>query len=114
MSQILGHCKLVDKLGKYLGGIIDGCPRRKEISTIVCSNLEKNLQGRKFKLLSKTARITLIQSTLSQIPLYHLHYYCLTKGEANRCDSIMANFLWQQSLDSKSPAMIAWKRICKI
>lgn len=73
MSKVLGNCKIVDGLGKYLGSINYGSSKGKKIVELIKNNMERRLQGWKSQLLSQVAKATLIQSTLSQIPLYHLH-----------------------------------------
>ncbi|KAF7843720.1 reverse transcriptase [Senna tora] len=74
--------------------------------------MHQKLTGWKASMLSQAARYTLIQSVLSAIPVYLLHFTRLTDKVANACNSLMNNFFWGSWDGKKSIHMIAWDKIC--
>ncbi|KAF7842619.1 BRASSINOSTEROID INSENSITIVE 1-associated receptor kinase 1 [Senna tora] len=76
---------VVDGLGKYLGGFIDGSTRDRKNYKIILDHLNKRLQGWKANMLSQAARCTLIQSGNSQtkpsISMISWHRICQPKKQ---------------------------------
>lgn len=95
----------VDKFSKYLGSHIDEAPRSRRIFEIIMEKLHDRLQGWKSNLLSQAARVVLIKSVLSSLPLYHLSYFRLSQIEAHKCDMVLSNFFWGNSQGKNSPHM---------
>ncbi|KAF7827206.1 reverse transcriptase [Senna tora] len=106
------NCNIVERLGKYLGGFIDGPSRDRENYKVILDHLTKQLQGWKANMLSQAARCTLIQSVLASIPIYYLQFTRLTRNEAARCDGMLSRFFLGHMQDKKATPMIAWNRIC--
>jgi hypothetical protein len=52
------------------------------------------LAGGKRLYLSKCGRITLIKSTLSNLPTYFMSFFSLTAGVANCIEKLQRDFLW--------------------
>ncbi|KAF7841322.1 reverse transcriptase [Senna tora] len=85
---------VVNHLGKYLGGFIEGPNPDKQNYALIMTYLQQRLTGWKSSMLSQAARYTLIQSVLESIPIYLMHFTVLTDKEARSCDSIINNFFW--------------------
>jgi hypothetical protein len=64
----------------YLDGIIE--------------KIERCLAGWKRLYLSKGGRITLIKSTLSNLPTYFMSLFPLPTSVANRIEKLQRDFLW--------------------
>jgi hypothetical protein len=44
--------------------------------------------------LSKGGRLTLLKSTISNLPMYHLPLFPIPVGVANRLNKLQMDFLW--------------------
>jgi hypothetical protein len=62
--------------------------------------------------LSKGARLTLINSTLSNIPTYYLPFFPIPVRVANRLDKIRKDFLWGGIGDEAKFHLVNWNKIC--
>jgi hypothetical protein len=51
-------------------------------------------------LFVKGSRITLIKSTLSNLPIYFLPFFPIPVGVANQIEKIQRDFLWEESVMS--------------
>ena len=56
--------------------------------------MERKLAGWKRLYLSKGGRVTLIKSTLSNLPTYFLSLFPVPASVANRIEKFQRNFLW--------------------
>jgi hypothetical protein len=74
--------------------------------------MERRLAGWKRMYLSKGARLTLIKSSLSNIPTYYLSLFPMPVRVANRLDKIQKDFLWGGIGDEKKFHLVSWKKIC--
>jgi hypothetical protein len=66
----------------------------------------------KGKLLNKTGRLTLINSVLSAVVIYHMIVFPLSKWAIKKIDRIRRNFLWYESEETRNVnCLINWKRV---
>jgi hypothetical protein len=66
----------------------------------------------KGKLMNKSGRLTLVNSVLSSIVLYHMIVFTLSKWEIKKIDKIGRNFIWQGSENAKEGhCLVNWKRV---
>jgi hypothetical protein len=63
--------------------------------------------------LSKGGKLTLLKSTLSNLPTYFLSLVHLPAGVAARLERIQRNFLWGGMGDSHSAHLVQWAKMCK-
>jgi hypothetical protein len=79
---------------KYLGMPLGA--RHKATSTWddIVVNMERRLASWQRLYLSKGARVTLIKSTLSNLPTYFLSLFSIPTRVANRFEKLQRNFLW--------------------
>ncbi|KAF7812121.1 putative ribonuclease H protein [Senna tora] len=101
------QCQIVDRLGKYLGGFIDGLARDRQNYKVILDHLTKRLQGWKAQLLSQAARCTLIKAVLTATPIYYLQFTKLNRKEVAHCDRVLSRFFWGHTPDK--PDHIAWR-----
>ncbi|KAF7824025.1 ribonuclease H [Senna tora] len=77
------NCVIMKRLGKYLGGFIDGPSRDRKNYNVILDHLTKRLQGWKANMLSQAACCTLIQSGHKQdkdaTPMIAWHRICQPK-----------------------------------
>jgi hypothetical protein len=74
--------------------------------------MERRLAGWKRIYLSKGARLTLINSTLSNILTYYLSLFPILMRVANRLDKIQKDFLWGGIGDEAKFCLVNWNKIC--
>jgi hypothetical protein len=75
-------------------------------------NMEYRLAGWKKLYLSKGGWLTLIKSTLSDLPTYYLSLFLILVGVANRIERLQTDFLWGCIGDEVKFHLVNWKRIC--
>ncbi|KAG2711915.1 hypothetical protein I3760_04G100300 [Carya illinoinensis] len=111
LSDILG-CKVSSLPMKYLGLPLGAPHKTKSIWDGIIEKIECRLAGWKRTYLFKGGRITLIKSTLSNIPTYFLSLFPLPVGVANRMDRIFRAFLWGGMENEKKLHLLKWDMIC--
>ena len=79
---------------KYLGLPLGAKFKDKTIWNPILEKMERRLMGWKRLYLSKGGRVTLIKSTLSNLPTYFLSLYPIPASVANRIKKLQRNFLW--------------------
>lgn len=66
------------------------------------------------KLLNAAARLALVNSVLSAIPIYMLTVLQLGKWAIKRIDKIRRDFLWKtKNDDAKAVCLVSWKNVCR-
>jgi hypothetical protein len=66
----------------------------------------------KGSLLTKTGRLTLVNSVLPSTVIYHMTTFQLSKWAIKQIDKICRNFLWTGSKDARGGnCMMNWKRV---
>lgn len=106
-------CNHSNDIGLYLGNYVDGPNNTHRSYTKFIETIQSRLQGWQRNLLSKSGRITLINSVLGSLASYYLSHISLTKQQANKCDSIINKFLWRHGLNKNCLHMVKWSGICK-
>jgi hypothetical protein len=61
--------------------------------------------------LSKGGRLTLIKSTLSNLPAYYLYLFPVHMSVANRIEKIQRDFLWGGMRDEQKMHLVSWNQI---
>jgi hypothetical protein len=62
--------------------------------------------------LSKGGRLTLLKSTLSNLPTYYLSLFPISLGMANRLDKLQRNFLWGGIENEAKFHLVNWNKNC--
>ena len=87
-------CKVGGLPSCYLGLPL-GAPFK---SVAVWDGVEERFQKRlamwKRQYISKGGRLTLIQSTLSSMPIYFMSFFCMPRKVRLRLEKIQRDFLW--------------------
>lgn len=96
---------------KFLGIPIAANPRRCSTWTPVVNALRKRLSSWSGRHLSTGGRVTLINSVLTNMPLY-LSFFKSPKKVAHEIVSIQRNFLWSGNSDAKKTCWIGWDKVC--
>ena len=93
LVAVLG-CKQGSLPVKYLGLPLGAKFKDKSIWNPILEKMERKLAGWKKLYLSKGGRVTLIKSTLSNLPTYFLSLFPIPTSVANRIARLQRNFLW--------------------
>ena len=93
LLNVLG-CKQGSLPMKYLGLPLGANFKDKTIWNPILEKMERKLAGWKRLYLSKGGRVTLIKSTLSNLPTYFLSLFPIPASVANRIKKLQLNFLW--------------------
>ncbi|KAG6631973.1 hypothetical protein CIPAW_13G126100 [Carya illinoinensis] len=96
---------------KYLGLSLGASFKASRIWDGVIEKVEKRLSGWKRLYLSKGGRLTLIKSTLSNLPTYYLSLFPLPVGVANRIEKLFRAFLWGSLGEENKFHLVNWQRV---
>ena len=94
LAAVLG-CKVAELPIIYLGLPLGSSFKDQTIWNGIIEKTEKRLAGWKRMYLSKGGRLTLIKSTLSNLPTYYLSLFPILVGVAHRIEKIQRDFLWE-------------------
>ena len=72
----------------------------------------KRLASWKSQYISKGGRLTLIQSTLSSLPIYCLSLFRLSVSICSRLEKIQREFMWSGGSLVKKTHLVNWKTVC--
>lgn len=102
-----------DRFGKYLGTpIIQGRVTKSTFAEIV-SKVRTKLQTWKMRVMSRTARLILIQSVISTIPYYYMQTGKIPESTVKELEKLNRDFLWGDSDGQKRIYPLAWKLVCR-
>ena len=97
---------------KYLGVPVD----KKRLCLTAWRPTKDKMRGKlspcQGKLLSIRGRTTLINSSLSSVPLYMLSFYRVPVGIRESMDSVRKNFLWNENEVKKKYHFVNWQVVC--
>jgi hypothetical protein len=75
-------------------------------------NMERRLANWQRLFLSKGARVTLIKSTLSNLPTYFLSLFSIPIRAANRFEKLQRDFLWGGIGEEFKYHLVRWDKVC--
>jgi hypothetical protein len=111
LADILG-CQTSTLPMKYLGLPLGAKFKSLDIWNPIVEKMERRLAGWKRIYLSKGGRLTLIKSTLSNLPTYFLSLFPIPATVAKRIEQIQRNFLWGSSAEEGKFHLVKWDQIC--
>jgi exonuclease III len=112
LAAFLG-CRVAGLPMKYLGLLLGAAYKAASIWNEVIEKMERRLAGWKKLYLSKGGRVTLIKSTLSNLPTNYLSLFLVPVSVANRIEKIQRDFLWGGMGDEPKMHLVNWDQICR-
>ncbi|KAG2723320.1 hypothetical protein I3760_02G165000 [Carya illinoinensis] len=97
----------------YLGLPLGAASRSLQIWDSVIEKVEKRLAGWKRLYLSKGGRVTLIKSTLSNLPTYFLSLFQIPTSVASRIEKLYRDFLWSGMGNEFKFHLVKWDKVCR-
>uniref|UniRef100_A0A2N9HBE7 Reverse transcriptase domain-containing protein n=1 Tax=Fagus sylvatica TaxID=28930 RepID=A0A2N9HBE7_FAGSY len=106
-------CKLSARPMTYLGIPLGTKFNFKTIWNPVIEKMERRLAGWKCLYLSKGGKLTLIKSTLSNLPTYFLSLFCIPSEVANHLEKLQRDFLWNGMGEQPKFHLVKWATVCE-
>ena len=110
LVKILG-CQQSSLPLKYLGLLLGASHKEETIWNPILEKMEQRLVGWKKLLLSKGGKVTLIKSTLSNLPIYFLSLIPIPVKVANCMEKLQRDFLWR-GIDAPKVPLVEWHKVC--
>jgi hypothetical protein len=112
LAGILG-CKQASLPMKYLGLPLGAKFKETTIWNPILEKMERRLAGWKRLYLSKGGKVTLIKSTLSNLPTYYLSLFPIPTAVAYRLEKLQRDFLWSGLGEEFKYHLVSWSKICE-
>ena len=96
----------------YLGLPLGANHKSLGVWDTVEDRFRKRLASWKTQYISKGGRLTLIQSTLSSLPIYCLSLFRMPASICSRLEKIQREFLWSGNSLAKKTHLVNWKTVC--
>jgi hypothetical protein len=97
---------------KYLGLPLVAPFKAKSSWDEVVGKIERRLASWKQLYLSKGGRVTLIKSTISNLPTYFLSLFPIPSSVANRIEKLHRDFLWGGTGEEFKFYLVNWSKVC--
>ena len=105
-------CKVGSLPTTYLGLPLGAKHKALSMWDSVEERFRKRLASWKLQYISKGGRATLIRSSLSSLPIYHLSLFRAPLKVCARLERIQRQFLWGGSDLEKKVSLVSWSTVC--
>ena len=112
LATILG-CSVVALPVKYLGPPLGALYKATVMRNSVTEQMERRMAGWMKLYLSKGGRLTLLKSTLSNLPTYLLSLFPAPMSAAKRIEKVQRGFIWGGMGDEQKLHLVNWNQVCR-
>uniref|UniRef100_A0A2N9EJJ5 Reverse transcriptase zinc-binding domain-containing protein n=1 Tax=Fagus sylvatica TaxID=28930 RepID=A0A2N9EJJ5_FAGSY len=112
LAGLLG-CNQASLPMKYLGLPLGAKFKESTIWNPIIEKMDRRLAGWKRLYLSKGGKVTLIKSTLSNLPTYFLSLFPIPSEIAKRLEKLQRDFLWSGLGSEFKYHLVSWSTICE-
>ena len=106
-------CKVGNLPTTYLGLPLRAPYNSCRVWDVVEERFKRKLATWKKQYLSKGGRLTLIKSTLSNLPIYFMSLFVIPRRVRLRLEKIQREFLWGELEERRKIHLVSWAVICK-
>ncbi|RVX03319.1 putative ribonuclease H protein [Vitis vinifera] len=106
-------CKVGNLPTNYLGLPLGASHKSCRVWDGVEERFKRKLAMWKKQYLSKGGRLTLIKSTLSNLPIYFMSLFVIPRKVRLRLEKIQREFLWGDMEERRKIHLVRWEVICK-
>uniref|UniRef100_A0A2N9I8S1 Reverse transcriptase domain-containing protein n=1 Tax=Fagus sylvatica TaxID=28930 RepID=A0A2N9I8S1_FAGSY len=107
------ECRISALPMNYLGLPLGARYKSKALWDPVLEKMGRKLAGWKKLYLSKGARLTLIKSTVSSLPIYFLSLFPIPASVNRQIERLQREFLWGGMGDAPKFPLVNWKTVCQ-
>nr|KYP60964.1 Putative ribonuclease H protein At1g65750 family [Cajanus cajan] len=107
------NCRITHLPFLYLGLPIGSNPRKVDTCKLVLLKFNKKLSGWKSKILSMAGRVCLINSVLTNLPLYYLSFFKMPKKVVRKIVTLQRNLLWGAKEGNRKISWVSWRKVCQ-
>lgn len=100
-------------LGKYLGHHLLHCGRNRDAHVYLVERAKKRLEGWKLRCVSRAGRLTLAQSVLGSISIFHMQMEKLPTWVHKDLDRAMRRCVWGKNDGSREIHILEWEELTK-
>ena len=105
-------CKAGSLPTTYLGLPLGASHKSVMIWDTIEERFRRRLATWKRQYISKGGRVTLIRSTLSNLPIYFMSLFRIPSLVCKRLEKIQRDFLWGGGNLEKKPHLVSWATVC--
>ncbi|CAL1356185.1 unnamed protein product [Linum trigynum] len=102
---------LTSDIGRYLGVMAINSRVTKDRYRELILKVQKKLSSWKAKKLSLAARLTVVRSVSTSIPVYSMQIEMFPSSVCKEIDKFNRNFLWGDTKDKKHSHLVGWKKL---
>ncbi|KAF9613984.1 hypothetical protein IFM89_014177 [Coptis chinensis] len=80
-------------------------------SRLYVETVQRILGGWRSKLLSKGARLTLVNNVLANLPIYCMSLFTIPIGVAEAIERLIRDFIWDSTGDHRKYHLVGWEKV---
>jgi hypothetical protein len=108
------HAKRAGCKEKYLEIYMPSGTRRVDPTySLMEKKFAEKFAGWKVSFLSSAEKLTLIKSTLTSLPAYHMSVAALPAKTTTKLTTLLRKFMWRKLDKERYLALVCWEKVCR-